>query len=283
MRVFNPENLDLRTNYQLMISGIIPRPIALVSTIDNDENVNLAPFSFYNGFGSNPPIVGFSPAFSGRTVFAKDTLLNIQDTKEFTISMVTLNMMDKMMITSKSFDKIIDEFLESGFKKRKSIAVKPPGVEGSPYIIECKLYNIIDLGGKPGSGNLVLGQIVRFHVDKSVFDNEDNILPHRLDAIGRLGHAWYSRTNDGIFQDGKESGIGFEKLPEYLLESPILTGKHLKQLSLTAEMPHPDKKIQEKYSNLSVSQLHRLCCELIDNGQMAYAWQVVYMIGEINE
>lgn len=283
MRVFNPENLDLRTNYQLMISGIIPRPIALVSTIDKDSNVNLAPFSFYNGFGSNPPIVGFSPAFSGRTGQAKDTLLNIQDTNEFAISMVTLRMMDKMMITSKTFERGIDEFLESGFLKRESIAVRPPGVEGSPYIIECKLYDIIELGGEPGSGNLVLGQIVRYHVEESVFDDEGNILPHLFDAVGRLGQTWYSRTKDGIFREGKKSGIGFENLPQHLLESPILIGKYLKKLSLTTELPRPDKKIQQKYRNQSMLQLHNSCRELIDNDQIWEAWQVIYQMGEINE
>ena len=145
-KTFNPKEQDLKTNYQLLISGIIPRPIALVSSLSSDGVGNLAPFSFYNGFSAQPPIVGFSPALDGRDAQPKDTLVNIKDTKEFTISMVSVDMAEQMLITSNSFTNNIDEFDKSGFIRRESIKVSPPHVYESPFIMECKLYDIIELG-----------------------------------------------------------------------------------------------------------------------------------------
>jgi len=283
MRTFDPDTLDLRTNYHLMISGIIPRPIALVTTVDKMGKVNLAPFSFYNGFGSNPPIVGFSPAFSGRTGKAKDTLLNIQETKEFTISMVSTPMMDKMVITSKEFERGIDEYVESGFSKRDSEVVRPPGVMESPYILECKLQDIIELGGKPGSGNLILGQIVRFHVSELAFDNEDRISPYKLDAIGRLGLSWYSRVKSGIFEVDQKQRLGFENLPGFILNSSVLTGSHLNKLASIIELPETDQEFMKSIYGQLENELHTLCRKYIDENEMTKAWQVVYVLREMHE
>ena len=135
---FNTKKIGLKDNYHLMISGIIPRPIAFVTSIDKEGNINLAPFSFFNGFGANPPIVGFSPALSGRTGEAKDTLLNIQQTKEFTISVVNYEMVGQASLSSCEYESDIDEYLKSGLTKNESTLVKPPFVEESPFIMEMK-------------------------------------------------------------------------------------------------------------------------------------------------
>ena len=156
-REYNPKDNDVRKNYHLMISGIAPRPIALVGTNDISGNCNLAPYSFFNGFGANPPIVGFSPTLSGKTGLPKDTLLNIKKTKEFTISVVTSLLVEQTSLASCEFDSNIDEFLKAGFTKHQSKLISVPGVKESPFIMECKLHKILELGKKPGSGNLILG------------------------------------------------------------------------------------------------------------------------------
>ena len=209
------KDINLKDCYHLMISGISPRPIAFVSSQSKDGRDNLAPFSYFNAFGSNPPIIGFSPANSGRTGKKKDTLLNIIDTKEFAVSIVDYNMVEQVSLSSCEYDSDIDEFVKSGFEKKESNLIKPPSVKNSPFIMECKLYNIIELGGKPGSGNLILGEIINFHVKESILD-DDKINPMKLDAISRLGYNYYSRSRDGLFEIFKprHNGIGFDLLPE---------------------------------------------------------------------
>ena len=169
------KELELREIYHLMISGISPRPIAFVGSKSRAGVDNLAPFSYFNGFGSNPPIIGFSPANSGRTGEKKDTLLNIEETKEFTVSIVNSSMVEQMSLTSCDYDSAIYEFTKGGFKKKNSLTVDCYSVDSSPFIMECKLRNIIDLGGKPGSGNLILGEVLCFHVSNDVLDDKNNI------------------------------------------------------------------------------------------------------------
>ena len=141
-----------------MISGIVPRPIAFVSSISEAGNLNLAPYSFFTGFAANPPIVGFSPALSGRTGLPKDTLLNIKETEEFTISIVNSDMVGQVSLASCEYDRDTDEFYKTGLEKENSLIVKPPFVKQSPFVMECKLYDIVHLGNKPASGNLILGE-----------------------------------------------------------------------------------------------------------------------------
>ena len=160
----NPKSNNIKENYHLLISGVSPRPIALVGSKDINNNYNLAPFSFFNAFGANPPIVGFSPALSGRTGLPKDTLLNIKSTEEFTVYIVTASLVHQTSLASCEFDKDIDEFKKSGLNKNPSEVIATPGVKESPFIMECKLIDIIELCSKPGSGNLILGEVVFFHM-----------------------------------------------------------------------------------------------------------------------
>ena len=270
------KNLNLKEIYNLMISGVSPRPIAFVATQDKNEVVNLAPFSYFNAFGSNPPIIGFSPANSGRTGKKKDTLLNITETKEFSVSMVDYEMVEQVSLSSCEYDSEIDEFIKSGFQKRKSTIIKPPCVENSPFMMECKLYNILELGGKPGSGNLILGEIVCFHVRKDIFNENNEIDPSKLDPISRLGYNYYSRSKEGLFEIFKphHNGIGFDQLPSKIKESTYLTGNELAKLAGVKEFPD----INSDYSYLDKSnddELLNIVKESLSKMKIELSWQAI--------
>ncbi len=269
----DPKNNDVKTNYHLMISGIAPRPIALVASCDNNLNYNLAPFSFFNAFGANPPIIGFSPTISGRTGLEKDTLINIRENKEFTISIVNSGFVEQASLASCEFKNDIDEFIKAGFDKYKSKLISIPGVSQSPFIMECKLHKIISLGGKPASGNLVLGEIVYFHIDKSIIDSDNKIDPFKIDQVGRAGGSWYTKVKDSLFDLKKPAGIGvgFDNIPVNFLNSQ-LTGNQLAKLASIDKIP--DLKIDYK-NNLDFNTIINDVAKYIDNGDILKAWQII--------
>ena len=280
-REYDPKNNDIKTIYHLMISGIAPRPIALVGSRDNDNNYNLAPFSFFNGFGANPPIIGFSPALSGRTGLPKDTLINIEQTKEFTVSVVTSEIIEQTSLASCEFDSNVDEFIKAGFTKYDSKLVKVPGVEESPFIMECKLHSIIPLGGKPASGNLILGEILYFHIDDSIFKENNQIDPFKIDQVGRSGGSWYTEIKRSLFSFKKPSriGIGFDTIPNEFLNS-TLTGNQLAQLASISEVPslkENDNCIKEFDLVLDSIIIH------LKNNKIEEAWQIILNWIKYNE
>ena len=267
-------NLELREIYDLMISGISPRPIAFVGTQDKTGNDNLAPFSYFNAFGSNPPIVGFSPANSGRTGKQKDTLINIRSTKEFSISMINYDMVEQVSLSSCEFESKIDEFVKSGLTKKESSKIKPYSVNESYFIMECKLHKILELGGNPGSGNLVLGEIVNFHISPDILDKDNKIDPVKLDPISRLGYNYYSRSRDGFFQihKPKHNGIGFDGLPELLRTSDHFTGNELAKLAGVKSLP--EIEIEFDYlDSLSSDNLILKVKESLLNMDLEISWQ----------
>ena len=268
------KDIELREIYNLMISGISPRPIAFVSSQDLDGNDNLAPFSYFNAFGSNPPIIGFSPANSGRTGKQKDTLINIKQTKEFSVSIVNHKIVEQVSLSSCEYSSNIDEFLKSGLTKKESSMIKPPSVNNSPFIMECELYNILELGGKPGSGNLILGKIVCFHVSLEIIDNEGKINPSKLDPISRLGHNFYSRASKGLFEVHKprHNGIGFDQLPQEIKESSQFTGNELAKLAGAEELP----SINTNYAyldKLKEDELIKIVKESLFDMNLELSWQ----------
>ena len=277
---FNPKNLDIKSNYQLMISGISPRPIAFVTSVSKDGIYNLAPYSFFNGFGANPPIVGFSPALSGRTGLPKDTLLNIKDTNEFTISIVNSSMVGQVSLSSCEYDKKIDEYLKTGLSKEESMVVKTPYVKESPFVMECKLFDIIDLGGKPASGNLILGEVVMFHVSEDILDDKNQIDPYELDAISRLGGAWYSKSKDGLFEYKKprNNGIGFDLLPQKLINRKKITSNELSKLASIGETPEKIVDLYNKYEGYSMSDLEEIFINYIKENKFKEAWTIALII-----
>ena len=279
---FDPKKLGIRDNYHLMISGIVPRPIAFVSSISKNNENNLAPYSFFNGFGANPPIVGFSPALSGRTGKPKDTLLNIQETKEFTISIINSNMVGQVSLASCEYERSIDEFSKVGLTKQNSSIVKPPFVEESPFVMECKLHDIIYLGNKPASGNLILGEIVRFHISDKVLDSHDRVDPILLDAVSRMGGSWYSKSNKGLFELKKPrwNGLGFDSIPSKILNSRIITANNLSKLASVEVRPSNVDKIYNSHKSDSIEVLEKLCQDFIERDLLDYAWTIVSIIEE---
>ena len=272
-RQYNPKDNDVRKNYHLMISGIAPRPIALVGSNDGNGSSNLAPYSFFNGFGANPPIVGFSPTLSGKTGLPKDTLLNIQKTKEFTISVVTSSLVEQTSLASCEFDSNIDEFLKAGFTKHQSKVISVPGVKESPFIMECKLHKILELGKKPGSGNLILGEILYFHIDDSIFEDKDIINPFKIDQIGRSGGAWYTENKKALFRLDKPigNGIGFDSIPVDFLNS-TLTGNQLAKLASISIIPTINTEVL--VSN-NINKVIQAISDCVNNSQIEKAWQII--------
>ena len=193
--IVDPKEAGWLDTYKLLIGAIVPRPIAFVSTLSPEGVANLAPFSFFTGVSANPPVVCFCPMRRGGPYPHKDTLHNITITREFVVNVVSEEFAEHMNATSAEFPPDVDEFVASGLTPIPSDLVKPPRVKESHVHMECKLYLLVEVGGVPGSGNLVLGEVVRFHVDDQYVDGL-KIDPEKLRAIGRMGGATYTRTTD---------------------------------------------------------------------------------------
>ena len=204
---FDPELLDTRTVHKLLSASIAPRPIAFASTVDAKGNVNLSPFSFFNVFGSNPPILIFSPARRVRDNTTKHTLQNAAETKEVVINIVNHSIVEQMSESSKEYAKGVNEFIESGLTEVPSLKVKPPRVLESPVSFECVVDNIISLGEHGGAGQLVIAKVVHIHVKSEILDANNEIDSERLDLVARLGGDWYTRvTKESMFKLEKPRG-----------------------------------------------------------------------------
>ena len=204
---FDPELLDTRTVHKLLSASIAPRPIAFASTVDAKGNVNLSPFSFFNVFSSNPPILIFSPARRVRDNTTKHTLQNAAETKEVVINIVNHLIVEQMSESSKEYAKGVNEFIESGLTEVPSLKVKPPRVLESPVSFECVVDNIISLGEHGGAGQLVIAKVVHIHVKSEILDANNEIDSERLDLVARLGGDWYTRvTKESMFKLEKPRG-----------------------------------------------------------------------------
>ena len=197
---FDPETLETRDLHKLLLSAVAPRPIAFASTIDSKGNVNLSPFSYFNVFSSNPPILIFSPSRRVRDNTTKHTLQNADETREVVINMVDYSIVEQMSKSSNDYAKGVNEFTKTGLTEVSSLKVKPPRVLESPVSFECVVDNIISLGEKGGAGQLVIAKVVHIHVNSKLLDSNDNIDPTKLDLVARLGGDWYSRvTKESMF------------------------------------------------------------------------------------
>jgi flavin reductase (DIM6/NTAB) family NADH-FMN oxidoreductase RutF len=275
---FITNELDVKSVYHLLISGIAPRPIALVGSIDKNGIANLAPFSFFNAFGANPPILGFSPALSGRTGLPKDTLLNIKDTQEFTVSIVNSNIVEQISLSSCEFERDVDEFDKTGLTKFKSQLINPFGVNESNFIMECKLYDIIELGNKPASGNLILGEVLAFHVNDNILNNNNKVDPHKLDPIARNGGSWYTESKKGLFElrKPKNIGIGFDNLPTHIINSE-LTGNELAKLASVESIPD----YESDFNDMNKEKIIKSIQSYLENDNVYVAWQLILYLGNI--
>lgn len=227
--------------HSIMLGAVGPRPIAFASTIDEDGNHNLSPFSFFNAFSSNPPILVFSPARRVRDNTTKHTLQNVESIPEVVINVVTYDMVQQMSLASTEYPKGVDEFVKSGFTGIASDLIRPLRVKESPVQFECKVNEVIHLGDSGGAGNLILCEILRIHVADAVLDAQQGIDQQKIDLVSRMGGNWYCRAHgEALFEVEKPLttlGIGVDALPEPIRLSPILTGNQLGQLGNLNHLP----------------------------------------------
>jgi len=236
----DPKKASLKEVHNLLLGGVAPRPIALVSTISVDGINNLAPFSYFNAFGANPPYVGFSPGFSGKDGSAKDTLNNVQSIPECVVHAVPYDIVQQISLASTPYPPEVDEITKSGFTTLESDLVRPKRIKESPFQMECKVQKIIPLGGTNGSGNLVLCEVVKFHVDQNCLKN-GTIDPQAIDLIGRNSSSYYTRASgQAIFDVPKPNtmGMGIDQLPVNIRESKVLTANNLGQLGGLEVLPN---------------------------------------------
>ena len=201
IKSIDPAELETKEVHKILLSSIAPRPIAFASTIDAKGSVNLSPFSYFNVFSSNPPILIFSPSRRVRDNTTKHTLENAKETKEVVINIVNHSIVEQMSKSSREYDKGVNEFIETGLTQVPSLKVKPPRVLESPISFECNVNNIVSLGDSGGAGQLIIAKVVQIHINKDYLDSEGNIDSEKLDLVARMGGDWYTRVNkDSMFK-----------------------------------------------------------------------------------
>ena len=270
--------------------AIAPRPVCFASTIDKEGNVNLSPFSFFNMFSSNPPIVVFSPARRVRDNSTKHTLENVMEVPEVVINMVDFEIVQQMSLSSCEYPKGTNEFIKSGLTEQKATMVKPPMVKESKIKFECKVNQIIPLGTEGGAGNLVIAEIMVMHLDESILTAENKIDQTKIELLGRLGDHWYTKTNAAsMFEVAKPNiklGIGFDQLPTSIRNSKILNGNDLGKLANVNELPVVDASFDDdKLKNIILyfsinpedmeRELHTYAKELLNKNKVEEAWQIL--------
>ncbi len=254
----DPSSISQGEVHGHLLSAVAPRPIAFASTIDADGNVNLSPFSFFNVFSSNPPIMIFSPARRGRDNTTKDTFENVKQIPEVTINIVNHPIVEQMSLTSTEYETGVNEFVKAGLTQVASQKVKPPYVGESPAAFECVVEQIIELGGGAGSGNLIICKVVMIHLNEKYLNEKGHLDTPQMDLVGRMGGIWYSRANGkALFEIPKPlrtKGIGVDQLPESVRNSEILTGNNLGRLGNLETLPN-DEDIEKLKSNTEVAEL----------------------------
>lgn len=284
MITINPKDLAVPKLQAYLQSAVSPRPIAFVSSIDKSGNVNLSPFSFFNMFSMNPPILVFSPSRRVRDNSEKHTLENIREVDEVVINIVNYNMVQQTSLASCDFPKGVNEFVKSGLTPEASQMVKPPRVKESPVALECKVKQVISLGDQGGAGNLVLCEVLLMHIRESVVDANGIIDPYKIDAVARMGQNYYCRTQgDNIFvvpKPNEKVGIGYDKLPEHIRNSKILTGNDLGMLANVESIPSASKPTGEEESVIGrgAEAAHQLAQSYLRAGKIEDAWRVLQAI-----
>ena len=287
MITIDPKSIETAKLQGYLQSSIGPRPIAFASTIDAEGNANVSPFSFFNVFSANPPILIFSPARRVRDNSIKHTLINAEATREVVINVVNYDMVQQISLASTEYADGVDEFLKSGLTPIASEVVKPFRVKESPVQFECKVTQIIPLGTEGGAGNLVLCEVVRIHIDESVLDKNGAIDQHKIDLVSRLGGNWYSRSNQGLFEVPKPLstlGIGVDAIPNFIKESKVFNGNDLGVLGNVEALPTEEEITIFVKENFEVKGVlstdddikkHQLAKEYLNKNEVLIAWKVL--------
>lgn len=250
-----PQEVSTGKLHGYLLSAVSPRPIAFASTVDAAGNVNLSPFSFFNVFSANPPILVFSPARRVRDNTTKHTLENILITKEVVINIVNYDMVQQMSLSSTEYPDGVNEFLKSGLTEVASDIVKPPRVKEAPVHFECKVNDVIALGNEGGAGNLIIAEVVKLHIKETILDADGKIDANKIDTVARMGGNWYNRSREGMFEvikPIKTRGIGVDALPLSIKNSEILTGNDLGILGNSESIPSMDEV--KEYLSLMVEK-----------------------------
>ncbi len=282
----DPKEISIPKFHSYLLGAVTPRPIALASTIDSDDNVNLSPFSFFNCFGTNPPILIFAPSRRGRDNTTKHTHENVLEVPEVVIHIVSYPMVQQMSLSSAEYPKGVNEFIKAGFTPLPSSRVKPPRVEEAPVAFECKVIQIVPTGDQGGAGILLICEILLMHINDEVLDKEGLINPFKLDVVGRLGSEWYCRVQgDSIFRVPKplkKPGIGFDQIPENIRNSKVLTGNDLGMLASIEALPDAltlDESKRDAAFHAATMEgeeaLHKLAHEYLLQGNIEQAWKVL--------
>lgn len=263
---YEPKDLSVPEVHRLLLGGVAPRPIALVSTISKNGINNLSPFSFFNAFGANPPIVAFSPSRRGKDASLKDTYNNLIDTKECVIQAVTHSMVEQISLASAEFASEVDEFVKSGLTPINSDVVNPKRVKESPFQMECKLIEMKSIGEGGGAANLAICEVVKFHIAEDLFTN-GIIDPLKIDLVARMSGNFYSRAGMGVFEVEKPIGkkcIGYDQIPKHIRESDVYSGNDLAKFGNSESMP------DEKDVNVFIQKIINEKFEGFENGQEAF-------------
>ncbi|MGB1307846.1 MAG: flavin reductase family protein [Oceanihabitans sp.] len=284
---FEPKELSTGKLHSYLLSAVAPRPIAFASTIDASNNPNLSPFSFFNVFSANPPILIFSPARRVRDNTTKHTLQNVEATKEVVINVVNFDIVQQMSLSSTEYPKDINEFEKAGLTMLQSDIVKPFRVAESPIQLECKVNEIVELGTNGGAGNLVICEVVKLHIDKKVLNEDQSINQEQLDLVARAGGSYYSRAKNGFFEIPKPLstlGIGVDALPEHIKKSSVLTGNDLGMLANIEAIPSTESVqefivyAQEKCPhilNASTTDKHNKAKAYLKDNDVESAWKLL--------
>lgn len=287
MTSFIPNDLTTPALHHLLLSAIAPRPIAFASTIDVDGNPNLSPFSFFNVFSANPPILIFSPSLRGSDASKKDTLNNVEAVKEVVINVVNYDIVHQMSLSSTGYPTGVNEFEKSGLTMLASDVVKPFRVSESPVQFECKVNEIKSLGTGGSAGNLVICEVIKFHIDNEVLNDDNSINQEALDLVSRAGGSYYNRAKSGFFEIPKplsRLGIGVDNMPDVVKNSMILTGNDLGMLGNVEVLPskkHIDafiNDVSERYPNIknaSHREKHKVAQNYLSYGDVESAWKLL--------
>jgi len=280
MLTINPHDIATSKLHGYLLSAVAPRPIAFASTLDGEGRANLSPFSFFNVFSAQPPILIFSPARRVRNNTTKHTLENVKVTKEVVINVVNYNLVQQMSLASTEYAEGVNEFTKAGLTMLKSDAVKPFRVAEAPIQMECKVNDVIALGDKGGAGNLVICEVLKMHIKKELLKEDATINQEKLDLVARAGGSYYSRANKGFFEIPKPLstlGIGVDALPEAIRKSAILTGNDLGLLANVEALPDTNLVQDFTKNNPQIAQLpktekHKKAQDLLKNNQITKAW-----------
>lgn len=290
MKSFEAKDVSNPYLFKILAGSIGPRPIAFVSTIDKDGNVNLSPFSFFNAFGVNPTTLIFSPSRRGRDNTTKHTYQNVKEVPEVVINVVTFDMVEQMSLSSTEYAKGVDEFVKAGFTKIESDTIRPPRVAESPVQYECKVRDVIETNDQGGAANLVICEVLKVHINEEVMDEDGGINQQKIDLVGRMGGNYYVRANgDALFELAKPStniGIGIDNLPKHIRNSKVLSGNDLARLGGVDKLPDEKEliiyKSNTEYSNLfnkvSVDKTHQIAKELISKGKIINALKLLMLV-----